>query len=288
MWSALDRPAIVYQATSKTSGNSYIGVTGKTLEQRKYQHAYGALKGRKRHMFAQAIRKYGVDGFDWTTLSSHSTMRDAIQQEKRLIRETRPTYNATMGGQASHHVMSAKERLRISALHRGNTYRLGKTHTPEVREKLRQAGIRDRKKWLGRSHLGPAASAKRVVCLNDGQAYESASAAARAYGVAKGSVIELCNHSTIRFQAGGYVFRYEGDDHGGVDEARDCLSRPRATNTSGVIGVHRYVRKSRDWTGQWCAMARMPGARRRQYVGLFDTFEAACAALKAAEAWCNA
>ncbi len=287
MWSALDRPAIVYRATSKASGKRYVGVTGKSLEQRKYQHGYQAIKARKPHAFAQAIRKYGVDGFDWEVISSHARMRDAIREEMRLIREARPEYNATMGGQAGHHVMSPKERRRISELHRGNTYRLGKTHTPEVRERLREAGLRDKDKWLARSHLGPAASAKRVICLNDGRTYASASAAARAYGVAKGSVIEICNHSNVRFQVGGYVFRYEGDEHGGAVEAQNIVGRVSRANTSGVVGVCPFVRKAGEPTGQWCATARIIGQRRRKYLGLFDTIDDACAAVKAAEAAAN-
>ena len=65
MWSPLDQPAIVYRATSKTSGKFYIGATGQSLQRRKWQHVYYATTGRSKHSFAQAICKYGADGLDW-------------------------------------------------------------------------------------------------------------------------------------------------------------------------------------------------------------------------------
>ncbi len=279
MWSALDEPGIVYQATSKASGNRYIGVTGKTLERRKSQHVYAALKMRKNHRFARAIRKHGVDGFLWETLSTHSTMREALKEEERLIRNGRPEYNATMGGQAGHHIMSAKDRLRISELHRGNTYRLGMTHTAETKSKLRAAGLRDRDKWLERSRLGPAASARRVVCMDDGTTHKSASAAARAYGVAKSLIIEVCNRNPRRCTAGGRVFRYEDDHCDHQQELRAANARRLKRSKTGVSGVFPYIVGGRD-TGR--IRVRFTRGGRRFDLGIFDDLDSAKRAYNAA------
>lgn len=243
MWSSLDEPAIVYRATSKTSGKFYIGVTGQTLEQRKYQHVYHAQVGKKKYAFAQAIRKYGADGLEWAVLSEHATMREAIAEEKRLIRELCPKYNENMGGhRIGRRVFTAEHRAFLSKLHKGNKYRLGQTASPATRARLREVGIKNRAQWLQRSHLGPAAIAKRVVCLSDGKTYVSASAAARAYKVHKGVVIEVCNRDPRRCSAGGHIFRYERDiDANPEVELAAVQARLLARSRTGVRGIIPYV-----------------------------------------------
>jgi hypothetical protein len=74
---------------------------------------------------------------------------------------------------------SAESRKKIGDKSRGNTYRRGQTHTPEVREQLRVLGIASIDKFKKYSHLGPKAIARKVICLDDGKAFESANAAAR-------------------------------------------------------------------------------------------------------------
>jgi hypothetical protein len=79
----------------------------------------------------------------------------------------------------------------------------------EASQALREAAfanIEEFRKW---SHLGPAAMARRVECVSDGNRFPSASAAARFYGTAKSSIIELCNGSPRRKTVRGLVFKYE-------------------------------------------------------------------------------
>jgi len=56
--------------------------------------------------------------------------------------------------------------------------------------------------------LGPKASSRPVQCVDDGRAYESASAAAREYQCSKSAVIELCLGKNYRKTVNGRVFRY--------------------------------------------------------------------------------
>jgi predicted GIY-YIG superfamily endonuclease len=221
VFSPLDKPAILYAAINKVNKKVYIGVTGKTLEFRKKQHISCALRGIGDGAFARAIRKYGADGFDWKVVEEFKTGADAIAAEYKFIREMKPDYNSTFGGQGFHlrKPMSAEGRARIAAAHKGIQRRLGSTHTQEVKDRLRELGLAQKEAWLKRSHLGPKALARRVVCLNDGSTYGSAAAAARAHGLCQSIVIEVCNRNPRRHTAGGLVFRYEGDHCGGKREA---------------------------------------------------------------------
>jgi hypothetical protein len=117
--------------------------------------------------------------------------------------------------------MSAEARKRIGDSKRGNTYRLGSTHSESVRERLKSAAERPESvaMWDAFRKLGPKASSKRVVCLDDGLEFESASAAARHYGLDKGALTQVCCRDPKRKCVGDLVFRYYGDHHGGKTEA---------------------------------------------------------------------
>lgn len=280
MFSPLDQPSVVYQAVNKKNGKRYVGITGRALAKRRHEHVRDALAGKGRGAFAHAIRKYGADGFDWSVLSAHSTGHEAVAEEKRLIRTTSPDYNSTFGGESYRvRVLSADARRRISEANKGRTRRLGMKHSAETKEVLRKLGLRDKDKWLLRSHPGPAASARRVVCINDGLTYDSASAAAAHYGIAKSALIEVCQRNPRRNTAGGLVFRYEGDAHETVADAQALAAKPKKHNRTGVKGVYKYYCEGRD-TGRYRAERRVNGKRIR--LGIFDTAEEGHAAYMAA------
>jgi hypothetical protein len=56
------------------------------------------------------------------------------------------------------------------------------------------------------------------MCLEDGKLYESASAAARAYRVAKSALIELCLGDLRRHSVGGLHFKYVTGEEDGLRE----------------------------------------------------------------------
>lgn len=92
---------IVYKATNKINGKSYIGSTSKDLEVRKRQHRSEAMKGTKDRIFHRAIRKHGFDSFEWTILDDTSTnVGDLRNLEAHYIAELKTFgmgYNATPG-----------------------------------------------------------------------------------------------------------------------------------------------------------------------------------------------
>lgn len=106
-------------------------------------------------------------------------------------------------------VRTEETRRKISESGRGRQSRLGMTHSAETRARLKELATRNIDKFKTFSHLGPEASSKRVLCLDDGKLFPSASAAARHYSLNRSSIIELCNgNGGRRKSVGGRVFEY--------------------------------------------------------------------------------
>ena len=61
---------LIYKATSKTSGKSYIGKTTNTLKQRVGEHIRKSKKSKHTNHFHNAIKKYGKDDFVWEILDT--------------------------------------------------------------------------------------------------------------------------------------------------------------------------------------------------------------------------
>jgi predicted DNA-binding protein YlxM (UPF0122 family) len=92
---------IVYLVTNKINGKKYVGITKKTLEQRKSQHIYVA-KTEKGAKFQHALRKYGEDGFSWEVIDKASTYEELLEKEIYYIEKYdsfRNGYNSTLGGE---------------------------------------------------------------------------------------------------------------------------------------------------------------------------------------------
>jgi group I intron endonuclease len=230
----MNRPSVVYTATNLVNGKMYVGVTTKgRLGRRIYEHDQAAARMSKKtnSKFYNAIRKYGIKNFFFEEVGHYSTMTEGFVAEIKLIAELAPAYNSTKGGEGwrgGSLDLTEEERESIRARHRGNKYRLGKTHTPEAREKLRQAALANTAGMdkIKKMEVHPAS--KTVVCLNDGKIYKSASHAARVLGLDKNVLIQVCERHKRRFTVGGdLVFRYFGDHEGGVDEVADLLKRRR-------------------------------------------------------------
>jgi hypothetical protein len=93
--------AIVYKASNIMNGKIYIGQTIRSLEQRKSAHASSAKQGSNLR-FHQAIRKYGIDLFDFQILFE-SDLESVRKKEEEFILQFDSTnfekgYNARPGG----------------------------------------------------------------------------------------------------------------------------------------------------------------------------------------------
>ena len=76
--------AIIYKATSKTTGLSYIGQTKYTLEWRKRTHEVKAKQQEDNYAFHEALRSLGFEDFDWEILEEYDEV-DSIEVRKKLI-----------------------------------------------------------------------------------------------------------------------------------------------------------------------------------------------------------
>ncbi len=190
---------IVYRATNRTNGKCYIGVTIQSLHGRRLGHFSEARTSASKRPFMAAIRKYGEDAFEWEVLEEHKSEAEALAAEVRLIAETKPEYNVAVGGRgipSLSHPEAVKVALRASHTPERraafSAKRTGYKHRPDTVEKLRAAGLVAKDEWAKRSHLGPEALMRGVICLTDGEQYPSAAAAARAYGVDTGALVQVC------------------------------------------------------------------------------------------------
>ena len=111
--------AIAYLATSP-SGKHYIGITSKSLEERKKTHYQDATRGSQRY-FMNAIRKYG-EQLSWEVLQKVDTWEEAKNLEIAYIKQYdsyNNGYNLTLGGDGvlgfSHtHTDEAKAKISIA------------------------------------------------------------------------------------------------------------------------------------------------------------------------------
>lgn len=126
--------AWLYAVTHRDSGRIYIGWTSfENAEIRWDQHKLAALRYRSRQLFCKAIRKYGVDAFDWEVVQWFDTDAEAKQAEIYWIDRLNTNalrgghgYNMTDGGDGLTGPQSPELRGKINeALRR-----------PDVREKM--------------------------------------------------------------------------------------------------------------------------------------------------------
>ena len=230
LYAELNRPTIVYQARNIKNGNLYIGVTRRTLTQRKNKHLAAAIRG-TRGRFYNAIRKHGPGAFEFTLVKECGSYYEALAEEVTQIAILKPAYNVTRGGEGAlgyRHSKAERARMQERKIGKPGPW-LGKKRPPETVEKFRQRMLaKPLNYWLGKKRdqatidkikatkkanpihptwITPeakvalaqrgrqvAASRRRYVkCLNDGNIYLGTSAAAAVYGLQKGSVAAVCN-----------------------------------------------------------------------------------------------
>jgi hypothetical protein len=158
---------IVYMATNIVNGERYIGATKLGINARRDRHFKDCnRKGRDCPRFYNAIRKYGRDAFEWTVLTTLPTVEKMYKEEERLIALLKPEYNIAAGAL----IFTSKEK-----------------------QTEFQAASAQRR-------------SKPVICLNDGIVYPSAAAAAKAYGVERHNLAQLCNRGGVMRNGLSFIF----------------------------------------------------------------------------------
>lgn len=91
---------IVYKVTNQKTGKSYIGVTTRSIEERKADHIQKANKGTGGY-FQEAIATNGADAFKWEQIDTASSNDELAAKEVKYILENNSVeegYNSDRGG----------------------------------------------------------------------------------------------------------------------------------------------------------------------------------------------
>jgi len=102
---------------------------------------------------------------------------------------------------------SIETRMKIGLASKGRKYH-GVLPTATTIEKMRKNGLKSLNTFKMYSHLGPKSTSRKVLCVDDGSVFDSASSAARAHNVPKSAVIEICLGKKHRKTIGGKSFKY--------------------------------------------------------------------------------
>lgn len=93
--------AFIYKITNTINQKFYIGFTGQKIPMHRFnQHLSSARSERKNNQpIIRAIRKYGEENFSFEILLEGEEKFLLNVEEPRLIKELKPEYNSTLGGE---------------------------------------------------------------------------------------------------------------------------------------------------------------------------------------------
>ena len=217
---------IVYAHTNKINGKKYIGQTNQSPEKRwrKDGVGYYSYTSKKQSKFWNAIQKYGWDNFTHEILEENLSEEEANIKEEYYITlydsiengyniqkggnnyqitdETKRKISETKKSQNRH--MSEEMKKKLSILYSGeNNPFFGRKHTEETKEKMRK----NHKNFSG----GNSPHAKKVICLETGQIFPSATEAAEFCHRSRSAINNCVSGRTN--SAGSYHWkRYEEEE----------------------------------------------------------------------------
>lgn len=160
---------IIYLATFP-NGKMYVGQTICDLEHRKNQHRNEADRG-EGSTFHKAINKYGFNNIKWEVIDSGSNQKELDDKEKYYIKKYRTFtgyrnckgYNRTLGGEGVRGLIHSKDtRTKISNSLKG---KLAGNNNP---------------------------SARKVVCINTGEVFDTMKEASAKYGSPYHHICSCC------------------------------------------------------------------------------------------------
>lgn len=216
----------VYKHTNISNGKVYIGMTGKTMESR-WKSKYP-----NNPHFNRAIRQYGESLFKHEVIADNLTKDEAELLERKLISEydsTNPQngYNIELGG--NHNGKHSKFTLeKMSKSQKGRV--LTEEHRKKISDSLKGRKLppnmvearrkrmignaytkgvslsEEHKKKISESCIGKGG--KKVVCINDGNIYDTITEAAKTYDLKRHSVLNICRGKTKKIRNSDLRFAY--------------------------------------------------------------------------------
>lgn len=188
------------------SGKIYIGITSRTIKERIYS-------GYDNKFIKKEISNCGWESVKKEELYQIENEEDAFQKEIDMIKfydSTNPEigYNQSTGGQAPHKgsKMSPKNKEQLIERLKNNKYHLNQKHTEETKRKISEL---HKGKHHSRKTEFPA---RRVICIQTGEIFESLNMAERATGVNHSKISMVCQGK--RKSANGFTWKYVVEEVG--------------------------------------------------------------------------
>ena len=145
MRSPARQSGIIYLVVNVTNGKLYVGKTGRDLGLRIREHEYDA-RNKGKTAFSRAIRKYGIESFEFTILETCPIER-IDERERHWIAAhncRKPHgYNLTDGGDGTLGVERPDVSKRLSSMTGERNPMYGRKFTPEERKKFGRPGERN-------------------------------------------------------------------------------------------------------------------------------------------------
>jgi group I intron endonuclease len=112
------KPCYLYLVTHRESGKSYVGISVNPTD-RWRAHLSCSKHGRGAH-FANALRLYGKEAFDWKVIQKYRNVQAAQTAEKLAVLWGLGHYNLTTGGEYGKQC-SPEVRAKMSVVKKGRT-----------------------------------------------------------------------------------------------------------------------------------------------------------------------
>jgi group I intron endonuclease len=218
---------LIYQAHNPITDSFYIGKTIKTIDVRKKQHEEDAKLKRTKSIFHKAIRKYGIDVFEWVIIEMTQDYEELNNLERKwikLIKESgHKMYNMTEGGEGGSRcgiyansygkvpTKETKEKISLSLKKYYETHNnpmlgislIGNKHTIEAKNKISESKKgKKRIDMLGSKNK----SARKIYCETTGEYFETITSASIKYNLNSSKIIECCKRKIDKTK--GYSFSY--------------------------------------------------------------------------------
>jgi group I intron endonuclease len=209
---------IVYKVTNQETGKSYIGVTTRTMEERKADHIKKASKGMGSY-FQSAIATFGPAAFQFEQIDTATSSNELAEKEKKYILQydsKENGYNSDSGGGFKKTVYQFDLDGNLAA----SFYGLKEIESTLGHDKRRisNASI-TATVWKGsywsysqNNTFKPTTDSRKKKVLQYGYngeliaSYDSVAEASRISGISKTCISRCCRNE--REQSGGFIWNY--------------------------------------------------------------------------------
>lgn len=181
--------------TNNINQKFYIGFTGQKIPMRRFnQHLSSARSERKNNQpIIRAIRKYGEENFSFEILLEGEEKFLLNVEEPRLIKELKPEYNSTLGGEGIlgyKHTEETKIKCGLSTLGRKESEEHKRWRSQKIKEGWKNQNV-NKKIEVSNSKLN--SNSQRIEIEIEGIKFKSINDAARwamdKYGIGRNTAI---------------------------------------------------------------------------------------------------